>query len=67
MTTINKDFADMTLDELRVEHRYWDDKISGARQWGAAVAAADSFRRGCERWIKRREAELTNTAGGSKT
>ena len=54
----NKQFAEMTLDELREEHRRWNDQINNATAWGAALAAADEYRRACAYWIKIREAEL---------
>lgn len=57
MPSSNKDFGDMTLDELRVERAYWDEKIVNAPRWGAALAAAAEFRDACDAWIKQRAAE----------
>lgn len=56
---MGKDWSEMTLVELRVEHAYWDMVISEATSWGAHLAAADEFRRGCERMIASREREAS--------
>lgn len=53
----SKPFSEMTLDELRAEHEHWDKKIREATGWGAAVGAADEFRRDCAREIRRRGGE----------
>jgi hypothetical protein len=52
----DKPFAEMTLDELREERARWDYKIAAATSWGAALTAANVFRRACDREIARREA-----------
>lgn len=49
-----------TLRELRLERDYWQSKIEGAGGWGAALKAANDFRRGCEAWIARREREAAH-------
>lgn len=36
------------------EWRYWNDKIKAATGWGAALAAADEFRRCAESELRRR-------------
>lgn len=46
-----------TLDQLYAERDYWDNRIKSATGWGAAVGAADDFRRACETWIAIREKE----------
>lgn len=53
----NKRFGEMTLEELRGERQYWDDAITKATGWGAAIKAADEFRRQCDWWIEVRERE----------
>jgi hypothetical protein len=53
---VNKHWSEMTLSELHAEKAHWDKVISEATGWGAALSAADEFRRGCERAIKHREA-----------
>lgn len=50
----DKPFSEMTDAELRAEHAKWDAKVRGATRWGAALAAADSFRAQCERELGRR-------------
>lgn len=34
-----------TVDELWEEYRFWNEKITNASDWGAALAAANEFRR----------------------
>lgn len=50
-----KPLTEMTMEELVAEHKMWDDKITGADSWGAAVGAAAEFRADCAREIRRRE------------
>lgn len=50
---LSKPFADMPADELIAEWRHWDQAIANAKGWGAALAAADEFRRACEMHLKR--------------
>lgn len=59
---MGKPFKDMTLEELEVEHKYWDDKIANATSWGGALTAADEFKRDCVRHIKLRklQSQITN-------
>ena len=45
----------MTLQELLEEKAYWENKISEADCWGAAITAASEFLKDCDRWIKIRE------------
>ncbi len=54
----DKAFHEMTDAELRIEADKWDAKIRNATGWGAAVAAADSFRKQCERELDRRQYRL---------
>lgn len=43
-----------TTEELRAEWHQWNDNIKNATGWGAAVGAADEFRRDCARELERR-------------
>lgn len=45
-----------TLDQLRAERDYWQRRVEKAPGF-ASAKAADDFRRGCETWIRKREAE----------
>lgn len=45
-----------TLEQLRAERAYWEHQVGTAPGF-ASAKAADDFRRGCEAWIARREAE----------
>lgn len=51
----SKPFRDMTDEELQVERKKWDDKVTNAKYWGAAVAAAHNFRTECDKEIERRK------------
>ena len=46
-----KDLDDKALVE---EYSFWDDKIKNAKSWGAALTAADEFRKECEQELLRR-------------
>lgn len=64
----DKAFRDMTDAELRAEHDKWDSKIRNSTGWGAAVAAADEFRRECRREAARRGLDvLSPDQQGEKT
>jgi hypothetical protein len=52
----NIPWAAQTLDQLRAEHAYWNDRVRTAPDFDNA-SAAGYFRLGCEAWIKRREME----------
>ena len=52
---MDKQLADMTIEELRVEFDKWDAKIRLAERWGSALAIADEYRRQCAREMKRRQ------------
>ncbi len=54
---MSKSLKEMTDAELYAEWRRWDDKISNATGWGAALAAADEFRRAVSREIQLRFAK----------
>jgi hypothetical protein len=54
-----KPFHEMTIDELQVELDRWNKAISEAKQWGAALAAADSFRKQITRELARRQKDST--------
>jgi hypothetical protein len=45
---------DLSDEDLLKEWQTWDDKIIGAKSWGAAVGAALEFRQECEREMSRR-------------
>lgn len=45
---------DMTDEQLLAEHENWDRNIRNATSWGAALAAADEFRKECLLEINRR-------------
>ena len=55
---MTKPFEEMTLAELEAERAHWEKELGEATGWGAGVAAADGFRRGCIAWIARRKAEI---------
>lgn len=50
----DKPFREMTDSELHAEFEYWDKQIREATAWGAALAAADSFRSSCARELEQR-------------
>lgn len=54
MTSTNKLIRDLTDQELRDEYKHWDDKIVNATGWGAALGAADEFRRECAAELHKR-------------
>lgn len=54
MITREKPLADMSVAELREEHRHWDDIVRNATQWGAALAEADKFRKAATNELARR-------------
>jgi hypothetical protein len=45
---------DQSDEELLKEYQYWNDKVKNATSWGAALTAADEFRRECYREINLR-------------
>lgn len=49
-------FEDQTLGQLRAERLYWIEQVKSATGF-ASAKAADDFLKGCEAWIRRREAE----------
>ena len=49
-------FEAQTLEQLKAERDYWIKVVETASGCASAYAA-DSFRRGAEAWIKRREAD----------
>ena len=59
MVLADKPLQEMTDDELRAEWQKWDNRITAASSWGAALAAATSFRKQCARELVRR-AEAIN-------
>lgn len=50
--SINKKFEDMSIEELKAEREYWEDKIVGATAWGASLSVASEFRGECDRYIR---------------
>lgn len=57
---------ELSDDVLVAEWRYWGGKIAGATRWGAAVGAADEFRRDCERELRRRELPVPTDVPGAE-
>lgn len=57
-----RQIRDLTDDELLAEWHQWNDKIKNATGWGAAVGAADGFRRGCAQELRRRELPVPETS-----
>lgn len=55
--TPNIPWEAQTLEQLEAERAHWEAEIASATAWGAGVAAADGFRRGCIAWIARRRLE----------
>ncbi len=51
---MSKPLRDMTDAELLAEWQKWEDEITNAAGWGAALAAADEFRKDCAREMARR-------------
>ena len=51
---MEKSLPDMTDAELQAEWQRWDDEVTNATGWGAALAAADEFRKDCTREMARR-------------
>lgn len=45
---------DLPDDELLEEWWKWDQQVRKATSWGAALAAADEFRKECAQEIERR-------------
>jgi hypothetical protein len=45
---------DLSDEELVKEWHCWDERVKKATGWGAALAAADGFRKDCERQIIKR-------------
>lgn len=50
-----KPFDQMTLAELRHEHKYWDEIINNAIGWDSGYQVAIDFRKECAAMIARRE------------
>jgi len=38
---------DLSDEQIIKEYYHWDDKVRNATAWGAALAAANEFRRDC--------------------
>jgi hypothetical protein len=45
---MGKQIKDLTDEELSAEHKKWEDYIKNATGWGAALSAADEFKKSCE-------------------
>lgn len=43
----SKNFPEMTVEEIVQEWKHWDDIITNANSWGAALSEAAEFRRDC--------------------
>lgn len=59
---VGKKIRDLSDDELLAEWHQWNDKIKNAPGWGAAVGAADEFRRTCAQELRRRELPVPETS-----
>lgn len=44
MSSPDKTFSEMTLEELKAEYAKWDLKVRAASTWGSAMALAESQR-----------------------
>ncbi len=51
---MDKPLREMTDDELQAEWQKWENKVATANGWGAALSAADGFRKQAAREIQRR-------------
>ena len=49
-------FERQTIEQLEAERDYWIKKVQAATGF-ASAKTADNFRKACEAWIKRRQAE----------
>lgn len=52
----NIPWEEQSLEELRAERAYWEACVREAAGF-ASAKAADDFRRACDVWIRKREAE----------
>ena len=52
---MDKQLADMTVEELQAEFHKWDAKIRLAERWGSALTIADEYRRQCACEMERRQ------------
>jgi hypothetical protein len=58
MNITAKPFDQMTLAELRKEHKYWNEIIGNRTEgWGSALHVAIEFKKECAAMIARREKE----------
>jgi hypothetical protein len=51
---------DLTNEQLIAEWKDWDDRIRNTKSWGAALAAANGFRKECQREINKRGLVVKN-------
>jgi hypothetical protein len=61
----NIPWEEQTVEQLCAERDYWIARVSDAPGF-ASAKAADNFRKGCETWIKRRDAQAIE-AGTAET
>ena len=54
MTNNKQPISELSDEDLIAEWHHWNDEIKAATGWGAALAAADEFRRACEQQIEKR-------------
>lgn len=51
---MSKYISELSDQELKIEWLLWDDEISSAIHWGAALGVANEFRHECEVELKKR-------------
>lgn len=56
--TPNIPWEHQTLEQLKAERDYWEQRVKDAAGF-ASAKAADDFRKGCDGWIRQREAEMS--------
>lgn len=52
---MGKQISELTDEELEAEYKKWDEYISNATGWGAALTAADEFRTACAKEMLHRK------------
>lgn len=57
---------DNLLVEARTEFKWWDERVKDAKQWGAALAAANAFRNNAQQRIDRLLAKGAKDASDTK-
>jgi hypothetical protein len=57
---MNKPLSELSDGELISEYNLWNNKVKNATAWGAALAAADEFRKECWHEMQRRGLEVND-------